>query len=223
MLLVIILVLCIVPGIALLAGPRPERSLLVFGLVLDLLGGLSIALDGLPSAHRFFSSAPLMPWRAIDQALAKFGQANDSKAPALLYSDSGFNELLVALRRFDREIPGPPTQTTLLLGQATLALYRVPIFAGSVTVGNQQHSIEPLAGVIVARRVGDPIVVGSEAAMRTIVDRYRLSWFVSRGLLPVIFGFGWQLFALLIGQQHVPSGSIVVSKRRVLGKCLPFE
>jgi hypothetical protein len=188
-------VLGAVSVVPLLWRTSSARHLMMYGLALDFLGGVFIAVDGVPPVHDVYDRGGLvMPWRAINAGLAKIAATPDASRPALAIGDEGFEEIVTAIRRFHTSVPEPARLIGL---SGTVAIHRVLIYAGSVTVNNKSHPIEPLAGIVLSTNVGPPIVIGSESNLRTWIERYRLSWFVTHGLAVIVAGFFWQFLAVM--------------------------
>ncbi len=149
--------------------------------------------------HRAHDQLPLlMLWRAINAGLATISASNDPNQPALKAGDEGFNEIVTAIRCFNRAVLEPiSTDPLSLILIGTAAIYRVPIFISNVTVNQKSYPIAPVAGIVIAPTLGEPIVIGSEGDLRNWIERYRLSWFVTCGLVLIIFGFFFQLIATI--------------------------
>ena len=205
MLMIALVGLCLVPLLGCLnpVGSR-GRFLSASGLLLSLLGGLFIAVDGIPSTRRMCDHLSwVMPWAKLSQAMRQLGNAPDGSAPALRVGDSGFPELVKVVRRYYPQVPRADEPGLLsLIEDRTVGFYRVPIMQGVVTLGGISHPVEPMAGIVVATRTTSPVVVGSEAGLIALIDRYRQSWFITRGLIPVLFGFLWQFLALFFDQRQ---------------------
>lgn len=193
---------------------RKPHYLMVYGLLLDVIGGGFIASDGYEQLHDVYSRLPVMPWKRIEEGVRAIEAAAHDHI-AVRKGDESFDDLIYVMRRFNGRVPipapvhgtpvGPPhspeqPKSRLRLEKPGAAI----IVREDIWSANARDMARPLrVAALVVQHVeatssgrpedykiaAVPIFAGMESDLPGWVQQYRSAWFSDHGFIVIFVGF----------------------------------